>query len=165
MESAPITARFPLSFANFLFLSRFEMCQSFLSMRRGNVRMTLLAGLDGRLEVSDALLGMRVVLCRLCRLGMLERGFGMRYEHIRMALLAVIDGLLSMADGFGQMIFGQSATRHEQGSSAKYESESENPAVHDCVLLVLIPQDDWRLGPRNWAHFVFGKGRRPCRER
>jgi hypothetical protein len=133
VESDPMTARFSLSFANFLFLSRFEMCQSFLSMRRGNVRMTLLAVLDGRLEVSDALFGMRVVLCRLCRLGMLKRGFGMRYEHIRMALLAVINGFLRMADGFGQMIFGQSETRHEQGSDAKNESESENPAVHDRV--------------------------------
>jgi hypothetical protein len=90
----------------FLFRGRFEMCQSFFSVLCGDIRVTLLAVINGRLEVSDAFFGMRIVLCLLCRLSMLERGFGMRYEHIRMALLAVIDGFLCMADGLGQMILG-----------------------------------------------------------
>ena len=82
------------------------MCQSFLSVRCGDIRMTLLAMINGRLKVSDAFFGMRIVLCLLCRLSMLEHGFGMRYEHISMTLLAVLNGFLRMADGLGQMILG-----------------------------------------------------------
>jgi hypothetical protein len=91
---------------SFLLCGHLKMCQSFFSVLCRDIRMALLAVVNGRLEVSDALFGMRIVLCLLCSLGMLERGFGMRCEHIRMALLAVIDGLLRMAGGLGQMILG-----------------------------------------------------------
>lgn len=80
------------------------MRQSFFSVLCRDIRMALLAVVNGRSEVSDAFFGMRIVLCLLGRLSMLERGFGMRYEHIRMALFTMIDGFFRMADCLRQMI-------------------------------------------------------------
>ena len=71
-----------------------------------DIRMALLAVLDGRLEVRDTLRGMGIGLGRLCRFGVGKRCFGVRHKHSRMALLTVINGFFRMADGFGQVILG-----------------------------------------------------------
>ena len=47
------------------------MCQSFLSVRCGDIGMVLLAVINGRIEVSDPFFDMRIVLRLLRRLSML----------------------------------------------------------------------------------------------
>ena len=94
------------------------MCQGFFCVPRRNIRMSLFAMVDGRIEVCDALLCMLVIFFLLGRRCVLESGLGMSDEDIRMSLFAVINGLLRMLYGFGQMVFcADGAWGHQHGGS------------------------------------------------
>jgi hypothetical protein len=100
-------------------------------MPRRDIRMSLFAMIDGRVEVGDAFLCMRIVLCRLGRLCMFKSSLGMGHEDVRMSLFTVINRFFGMAYGLGQVIFREGKTRGHQNGGSKTKDQSESSAVHD----------------------------------
>jgi hypothetical protein len=131
-------SRFGSLFANLswaLLGRRLEMGQGFFSVLSRDIRMSLFAMINGRIEVRDALCCMRIVFCLLGRRCVLESGLGMGDEDIRMSLFAVLNGLLRMLYGFGQVIFCADDTRGHQEGGSKAKDQCKSSAVHGCSSL------------------------------
>ena len=83
------------------------MRQRFLGMLRRARGIFLFALGDGRVEVRNAFLRVRIGLRLLCSVGVRKRSLGVCHEHVSVAGLAMLDRFLRMLNGLSQMIFGK----------------------------------------------------------
>jgi hypothetical protein len=72
------------------------------------------------------------LLCR--RFQIRRRLFGALRRNFSVLLLAVVDRRRGMADGLRQMIFGQSETRHKQGSDIQPRRKRKNTTTQFMAL-------------------------------
>ena len=101
--------------------------------------MSLLAVLDGSLQMRNPFRRMGIRLRLLGRLGMRQRCLGMGYEKIGMALFSMRNGFFGVTDGFGQMILGQGEAWRESDSGSKTKNQRKCPAIHDIIPSLLRP--------------------------
>ena len=109
------------------------MRQSLFGMLCSSGGMFLLALTDGRLEMRNAFLGVRIGFRLLGRLGMFKRGFSVGDEHVRASLLPAGDGFFRVLKWPrpSDPRLRRDAVRTERRRQTK--SDSENSAVHDYV--------------------------------
>jgi len=110
------------------------MRQRLFGMLGADIGMSLLAVLDGSLQMRNPFRRMGIRLRLLGRLGMRQRCLGMGYEKIGMALFSMRNGFFGVTDGFGQMILGQGEAWRESDSAPR-------PRTNENVLrsMILFP--------------------------
>ena len=99
-------------------------------MFRGNIRVFLLAVVDGRLKMRNPLLRVGVILCLLCFFSVRERSFRMGHEDISVAHFAMVNSFFGMADCFGQVILGECETWRQDACDAQAEAQNKNSAIY-----------------------------------